>query len=194
MLGRQAKVLSDMQIKAVLSALDGGRNGLRNKVMFLLSLHGLRAKEISALEVSMVTDAEGRIADSIRLENRAAKGVSGRVIPMSDVLRRALTAYLDSRERGTGKFVVATERRERFSAHAVVVFFARLYKRMGFQGATSHSGRRTYITRAARKISQAGGSLRDVQLLAGHSHLSTTQRYIEQDGEAQRKVTAMLYE
>jgi integrase/recombinase XerD len=74
------------------------------------------------------------------------------------------------------------------------VFFARLYKRMGFQGATSHSGRRTYITRAARKISQAGGSLRDVQLLAGHSQLSTTQRYIEQDGEAQRKVTAMLYE
>jgi integrase/recombinase XerD len=113
---------------------------------------------------------------------------------MSDVLNRVLTAYLDSRERGTGKFVVATERRERFSAHAVVVFFARLYKRMGFQGATSHSGRRTYITRAARKISQAGGSLRDVQLLAGHSQLSTTQRYIEQDGEAQRKVTAMLYE
>jgi integrase/recombinase XerD len=153
--------------------------------MFLLSLHGLRAKEISALEVSMVTDAEGRIADSIRLENRAAKGVSGRVIPMSDALKSVLTAHLDSRERGTGKFVVATERRERFSAHAVVVFFARLYKRMGFQGATSHS---------ARKISQAGGSLRDVQLLAGHSQLSTTQRYIEQDGEAQRKVTAMLYE
>jgi integrase len=194
MLGRQAKVLSDMQIKGVLSALDGGRNGLRNKLMFLLSLHGLRAKEISALEVSMVTDAEGRIADSIRLENRAAKGVSGRVIPMSDALKSVLTPYLDSRERGTGKFVVATERRERFSAHAVVVFFARLYKRMGFQGATSHSGRRTYITRAARKISQAGGSLRDVQLLAGHSQLSTTQRYIEQDGEAQRKVTAMLYE
>jgi integrase len=194
MLGRQAKVLSDMQIRAVLSALDGVRNGLRNKVMFLLSLHGLRAKEISALEVSMVTDAEGRLADSIRLENRAAKGVSGRVIPMSDVLRSVLTAYLDSREHGTGRFVVATERRERFSAHAVVVFFARLYKRMGFQGATSHSGRRTYITRAARKISQAGGSLRDVQLLAGHSQLSTTQRYIEQDAEAQRKVTAMLYE
>jgi integrase len=193
MLGRQAKVLSDMQIRAVLSALDGGRNGLRNKVMFLLSLHGLRAKEISALEVSMVTDAEGRLADSIRLENRAAKGVSGRVIPMSDVLRCVLTAYLDSREHGAGRFVVATERRERFSAHAVVVFFARLYKRMGFQGATSHSGRRTYITRAARKISQAGGSLRDVQLLAGHSQLSTTQRYIEQDGEAQRKVTEMLY-
>lgn len=194
MLGRQAKVLSDMQIRAVLSALDGGRNGLRNKVMFLLSLHGLRAKEISALEVSMVTDAEGRLADSIRLENRAAKGVSGRVIPMSDLLRNVLTAYLDSRKHGTGRFVVATERRERFSAHAVVVFFARLYKRMGFQGATSHSGRRTYITRAARKISQAGGSLRDVQLLAGHSQLSTTQRYIEQDGEAQRKVTAMLYD
>ena len=62
MLGRQAKVLSDMQIKAVLSALDGGRNGLRNKVMFLLSLHGLRAKETACLEWSKMRDARGRRA------------------------------------------------------------------------------------------------------------------------------------
>ena len=53
MLSRQAKVLSDMQIRAVLGALVSGRNARRNRVMFLLSLHGLRAKEIAALEISM---------------------------------------------------------------------------------------------------------------------------------------------
>lgn len=194
MLSRQAKVLSDMQIRAVLGALVSGRNARRNRVMFLLSLHGLRAKEIAALEISMVTDAEGYVGSEIRLEDRASKGKSGRVVPMSKALRCELEEYLRERGECTSRHVIVTERSEHFSAHAVVVFFERLYKRLGFSGATSHSGRRTYITRAARKISHAGGSLRDVQLLAGHSQLSTTHRYIEQDGEAQRKVTSMRHE
>jgi len=37
-----------------------------------------------------------------------------------------------------------------------------------------------------------GGSLRDVQLLAGHSALGTTQRYIEVSEEAKRRVVEMI--
>ena len=59
--------------------------------------------------------------------------------------------------------------------------FAGWYRTLGYQGCSSHSGRRTCITGAARKISMVGGSLRDVQMLAGHAALSTTQRYIEAD-------------
>src|SRR5213080_2234938 len=59
-------------------------------------------------------------------------------------------------------------------------------------GCSSHSGRRTFITRAARKVSQVGGSLRDVQELAGHTSLAMTQRYIEGDTEAKRKLVALL--
>ena len=54
------------------------------------------------------------------------------------------------------------------------------------------SGRRTFITNASRTISTVGGSLRDVQILAGHSTLSTTQRYIEADAEAQRRVVDLV--
>ena len=70
--------------------------------------------------------------------------------------------------------------------------FAGWYRALGFQGCSSHSGRRTFITGAARKISTVGGSLRDVQMLAGHAALSTTQRYIEADVEAQRKVVDLI--
>ena len=55
----------------------------------------------------------------------------------------------------------------------VVVWFHRAYATIGLKGCSSHSGRRTFITRAARLVHKAGGSLRDVQLLAGHRSLQT---------------------
>jgi integrase len=67
----------------------------------------------------------------------------------------------------------------------------RVTRKLGFTGASSHSGRRTFITQAARKIIQCGGSLRDVQELAGHASLATTQLY-SGDAEAKRRVVALL--
>ena len=59
-------------------------------------------------------------------------------------------------------------------------------------GCSSHSGRRTFITRAARKVSEVGGSVRDVQQLAGHARLQTTQRYIDGDTDAKRKLVQLI--
>ena len=78
------------------------------------------------------------------------------------------------------------------SADSVQLWFHRLYTTLGLAGCSSHSGRRTFITRAARKVSEAGGSLRDVQQLAGHASLSMTQRYIEGDTDAKRKLIALI--
>jgi integrase len=66
---------------------------------------------------------------------------------------------------------------------------ARLPSSIPMEGA---SKRRTFVTRAARLVHQAGGSLRDVQLLAGHRSIQTTQRYIEGDTDAQRKLVSMI--
>ncbi len=193
MSGKQAKVLTDKQIKAVLGALAGSRNALRNKVMFLLSLHGLRATEVADIEVSMITDSTGQLSDRITLEDKASKGKSGRVVYMSQLLRETLAVYLAERRSSTSKYLIITERSEKFSSNAVAVFFHRLYKQLGFNGMSSHSGRRTFITKAARKLSQVGGSLRDLQLMAGHKSLSTTQRYIDYDTDAQKKIVELLY-
>jgi integrase/recombinase XerD len=75
---------------------------------------------------------------------------------------------------------------------SIVNWFALAYRAVGLEGCSSHSGRRTFITRAARLVHRAGGSLRDVQLLAGHRSNQTTQRYIDGDSDVQRKLVAML--
>jgi integrase len=75
---------------------------------------------------------------------------------------------------------------------SVVNWFAFAYRAIGLEGCSSHSGRRTFITRAARLVHKAGGSLRDVQLLAGHRSIQTTQHYIEGDSDAQRKLVGLI--
>jgi integrase/recombinase XerD len=194
--GRQAKILSETQIRAALAVVASGRYPLRDRVMVLLSVKaGMRAKEIACLSWSMVTDAEGAISDAIHLTNDASKGKrGGRTIPLNAALREALTSLKAERgeKAAPHRRVVYSERRDGYSAAAVQVWFGRLYRKLGFTGASSHSGRRTFITQAARKIIQCGGSLRDVQELAGHASLATTQRYIAGDAEAKRRVVALL--
>ena len=194
-LGKQAKILSKGQIDAVLGYLATTRYPQRDRVIFLLSVKaGLRAKEIASLKWSMVTDAEGRLGDAIHLTDSASKGRSGRVIPLNKELRAALVEWqlLAAASPRTSAFIITTERADRTTSYALVNKFAGWYRMLGFQGASSHSGRRTFITNAARRISTVGGSLRDVQLLAGHSALSTTQRYIEGSEEAKRRVIEMI--
>src|SRR5210317_2498819 len=92
----------------------------------------------------------------------------------------------------TTSHVIRTERSEKTTPQAIVNMFAAWFEDIGLNGCSSHSGRRTFITNAAKKISSVGGSLRDVQMLAGHSSLAVTQRYIEGDGEARVKVVDLL--
>jgi integrase/recombinase XerD len=192
-LAKQAKTLSKGLIEAVLGYLAKTRWPTRNRVIFLLSTKaGLRAKEIASLTWRMVTDARGHVGRAIYLENVASKGRSGRVIPMSDELRYALAGYAKTTIIASNRFLIETERSNKISAQAVVNLFWRWYRDIGFDGCSSHSGRRTFITNSARKISTVGGSLRDVQMLAGHSNLRTTQRYIEPNPDAQKKIVELV--
>lgn len=190
MLQRQAKVLRPAQIRAVLDHVNRTRHPVRNRVIFLLSLRaGLRAKEIASLEWRMVTDAEGRIADAVSLTDTAAKGRSGGVVPMAGDLRLSLTALRQNDFKWVGSSrVIRTERSAATSAQMIINLFRHWYTTLGFDGCSSHSGRRTFITMAARNIGRFGGSLRDVQALARHCSLAMTQRYIDVDSEASRRV------
>ena len=198
-LGKQAKTLTPKQIEVALSYLATTRYGLRNQVIFLLSTKaGLRAKEIAGLRWSMVVDATGQVGNSINLTNSASKGKNGgRSIPINRELKQHLLQLFD-RVSKHQRFdvhtasVIPTERSGFTSPQSVVNQFAKWYSDLGFVGCSSHSGRRTFITNAARKISTVGGSVRDVQLMAGHGNLNTTQRYIEVDAECQRRVVELV--
>lgn len=192
-LGKQAKVLSKAQVDATFQYLGDRRNGLRNQTILLLSVRaGLRAKEIAGLTWSMLLDANGEMSDHINLTNEAAKGTSGRSIPINRSLRQVLIQLWMQSDQRADAHVIQTERSPRTSAQAIVNLFHSWYRALGFIGCSSHSGRRTFITNAAKKISTVGGSLRDVQFLAGHSSLQTTQRYIEGDSDARRRVVELL--
>jgi integrase/recombinase XerD len=191
-LGKQARTLSRGQIDAVLAYLSTTRHAKRNRLIFLLSAKaGLRAKEIAKLTWRMTSDSRGDIARVIELQDSASKGRSGRVIPLSDEVRQALIEYRSTVPHA-GPRVICTERSLETSAQAIVNIFQRWYRHLGFVGCSSHSGRKTFITNAARKISTVGGSLKDVQELAGHANLRTTQRYIDANPEAQQKVVQQI--
>lgn len=192
-IGKQAKILNRSQVEAVLNHINGRRYGLRNQVIFLLSIRaGLRAKEIAALRWSMIVGADGEVGEYIHLTNDASKGMSGRIIPINRQLRSTIIELFDAGNIDPSAHVIRTERSDRASAQAIVNLFQRWYRDLGLVGCSSHSGRRTFITNAAKKISTVGGSLRDVQFLAGHSSLQTTQRYIEGDSEARKRVVDLV--
>ena len=189
--GKQAKILSSSDVNDLLIFATCTRHPLRNRVIVLLAAKAaLRAGEIANLTWDMVLDPTGDISSVIELRDAGAKNGSGRLIPVHPDLYQALAAYR-SLSTGIGP-VIQSERSGSMRSLSIVVWFNRAFRNIGLAGCSSHSGRRTFITRAARLVHKAGGSLRDVQLLAGHRSIQTTQRYIDGDTDAQRKLVSLI--
>ena len=128
---------------------------------------------------------------------RPSKGKSGRVIPLHKSYCENLIELLERHRKYYAfnintSFIVRTERSPFTTGQTIINMFQKWYRTLGLIGCSSHSGRRTFITETSKKISLVGGSLRDIQMMAGHSSLQTTQRYIDGDSESQRKVVDMI--
>ena len=195
-MGKQAKIINEHQLQALLAWLETRKHATRNRLIVLLSFKaGLRAKEIASLKWSMIMTADGNIGDHIHLTNEASKGKSGRIIALNKELKKQLikAKEIDGINiADAGRSVIKTQRGQGTTAQVIVNSFAEWYRKLGFVGCSSHRGRRSFITQAARKASLVGGSLRDVQALAGHASLTTTSRYIEADGEAQARLVNIV--
>ena len=200
---KKAKILSKPQTKAALQFLKTTRNPERDAVIFLLSIKaGCRAKEIAEITFSMITDPEGVISDVISMPDSASKGKGGRIIPLNAELKQALMVLMEiarSKREQKGfeldlaSKIINSERGDSaMSANTLAHWFKRLYASLGFDGCSSHSGRRTVITTWARNVSKVSGSMRDVQSLAGHSSMQITQSYIDINVEAKQKLVDLI--
>lgn len=188
-----ARVLEDGDVRRLLRHVSSQRHPTRNRVIILLSFKaGLRACEISGLTWPMVLTPGHKVSSTIRVSNDIAKKGSGRVIPLHSDLKTALEALMKECGDYRSGPIIRSERGGSMSAASIVNWFGSLYSNLDLKGCSSHSGRRTFITKAARALSKTGGSLRDIQELAGHRALSTTERYIQGDRQVQHQLVSLI--
>ncbi len=188
-----ARVLEPDSVRILLEHARRQRYPIRNTAIILLSFKaGLRACEISGLEWSMVLKSNGEIDDYIRIAHFIAKMGKARTIPMHSDIKHILTKLQKTKKYPENGPLICSERGGAISARSIVNWFSITYSELGFYGCSSHSGRRTFITNAARLLGKSGGSLRDVQRLAGHANLNTTELYIQGSEAAQRKLVELI--
>lgn len=186
----QAKTLNQSEIDQVLRYIaTRSRYATRNRTMLLTSFYsGMRVGEIASLRLGDVQNEDGTIKTEIRLSAKQTKGNVGRVVFMNDKLRTELAAYLKTNKiKDLAHPLFCTEKSIGFSANTLTQWFFWLYKKSGVV-ASSHSGRRTFITNLANK----GVGVRVLASLAGHKSINTTQIYIETNDDIKRRAVELV--
>ena len=186
---KRARVLSDRDLERVLAAIAKGRYADRNRAAIMLShLAGMRVGEIANLQLSDVLDADGRLREHIVLRGAPGKHGEARLVPINSRLRQELERYLATFKARYDRPLLMTQKRTQFSAKTLCTVLSQLYAEAGIDGASSHSGPRWFVSRLA--LSGVPTSI--IMMLAGHKHISTTQRYIEVSDEMMRRAVEAL--
>ena len=178
-MAKQAKTLNEQELRKVLDYISTRKHSARNRALLMTTfLSGMRVGEVASLRFNDVVDSEGNVRNEIRLTPAMTKGQFARVVFVNERLRKELDKYIrfycpvDK----TMKFFYSQKKdSDGFNANTLTQHFHFLYKRAGIDGASSHSGRRSFITNLASK----GVSVRVLMSLAGHRSISTTQSYID---------------
>jgi integrase/recombinase XerD len=184
----QARVLTERELRKVLNFCNTQPHATRNRTMLLCThMAGMRVGEVAALTVSDVLAMDGTVKEEIALSAQQTKGNKARTVLVPKKLRDELTSYLQQRygisnllavtQTDTQRALFPTQKNPKrgFTANTLCQLFHKIYKDSQMYGATSHSGRRTFITKLADK----GVGVRVLMALAGHKSIATTQRYIE---------------
>jgi integrase/recombinase XerD len=178
----QAKTLTHDQLTYLLDFVSkNSAMALRDYAVILLSFKGgLRVGEVASLRWRNVVDATGELSNRIEVPAHIAKSSRHRYIPMHPATKIALAALRKATVRGKlNDPIILGRDHDYVSPNTLQRYLGRLYKKAGYGGVSSHSGRRSFITAAAREANKYGCSLKDVQQIAGHSDLGTTQTYID---------------
>jgi integrase/recombinase XerD len=182
----QAKTLTPQELRRVTDYVATRKHAARNRAMLLVThLAGLRVGEVAALRINDVLEADGKIRSEIRLAAEQTKGNFSRVVFVGEKLQKELFKYITLYapiDRDQKLFYTQKRMKEGFNANTLAQHFHHLYRAVGIEGASSHSGRRSFITNLASK----GVGVRVLMSLAGHRNISTTQAYIDVNDNQKR--------
>jgi len=178
-LHKESRKLPAAPTREEIDALVGGARGWLRVAIGLAAYAGLRSGEVRALQIG---DLEGGVIHVRRSLSGGAemppKSGNDRVVPIAEPLR----ALLEASKRGKlpRARVVLTERGSTPSRQLIYRRMQQLQRRLGFQRLWSfHACRHAFVSLLVR----GGASLEAVRLLAGHSKLDVTQRYVHATGD-----------
>ena len=180
---KQAKVLNEKELSKLFKVCEITNYVERNKLIVAFSYYGgLRAIEIANLNVSDILTPTNTVSDIIVLSKEQTKeqtkGSKRNVVHVGKKLERKILRFISKYPNtihNKGKSLFRSQKGEGFTSQTIQNLFRNLYKLANIQHASSHSGRRTFIT----NLSEKGISTRVIQELARHSSMVTTQRYID---------------
>ena len=186
----QAKTLTQAEFEQVLKYINTRKFALRNRTMFLIShWSGMRVGEIASLKIRDVLNADGTVKAEVRLSPEQTKGRHARTVYLPKKLQDALAEFIKCRcINSTDEPVFYTANGIGFSANSLCQMFFWLYRNSGVEGASSHSGRRSFITSLASK----GISVRVLASMAGHRSISTTMSYIDANDDMKRQAVELI--
>jgi integrase/recombinase XerD len=190
---KQAKTLNDQELRRVLDYIATRKHAARNRAMLLMTFYaGLRVCEVAALRYRDLVDEQGHVRPEFVLTAQDTKGNEARTVFINEKLRKELERYVITQRFSmhprTKLFFSQQRAIDGFSSNTLCQHFHYLYKRAGIAGASSHSGRRSFITGLASK----GISVRVLASLAGHKSIATTQRYIDVNDDMKRKAVELV--
>jgi len=188
----KAPVLSPEQFKRTIKFQKSTKYGLRNRVLLMISFYlGLRAKEMSSLIVADLVDRNGDLKEECSLKKHQTKRSKQRRFYLTnEKLKKVLVEYLETKKDRDGNLdldqpLIKSQKGGAFDPNTLQQLFHQMYKCVGIE-ASSHSGRRTMATRQADR----GVSIRNLQVILGHSSISSTALYISENPRILGKISS----
>jgi integrase/recombinase XerD len=146
---KQAKSLKTEELKIVLAYIATRRHAVRDRAIVITSfLSGMRAHELASLRLGDVIGEDGRMRDEIALDASQTKGNHARRVFVNSKLKKELGNYVKNvcADCKPSDPLFRSQKRRAFSANTMCQLFLNIYAACGIKGASSHSGRRTFIT------------------------------------------------
>ena len=183
----KARTLTDKDFYKLIEQVGKGRHSRRNQLLLQMTHYaGFRVGELAEILVSDLIDAEGVILEQVTLQPHQTKGRTARIVFLPAKLRECIASYI--KDQSLGQWLFSSQKHEKFNANTLQATLTAIYKNAGFSGCTSHTGRRSFLT----KLASQGVSVRVLQELAGHKNLATTQRYIDVNDDMKRSALMLI--